>query len=130
MSTRIHVRRAAVGEESPDSRASDVQDASSVRSPRFVLANRNWYPGLCTTCIHDEACTFPRSLDRPVVSCDEFVGVSGPERRPSVKAGPPGKRFVAANREWFPGLCSTCVKRESCTFPKPEGGVFNCEEFE
>jgi hypothetical protein len=28
------------------------------------------------------------------------------------------------------GLCGTCEKRATCTFPKAEGGVWHCEEFE
>jgi len=26
-------------------------------------------------------------------------------------------------------LCATCVKRDTCTLPKPEGGVWHCEEY-
>jgi hypothetical protein len=27
------------------------------------------------------------------------------------------------------GLCSICEGREVCAFPKPEGGVWHCEEY-
>jgi hypothetical protein len=27
------------------------------------------------------------------------------------------------------GLCSTCENSETCTFQKPEGGVWHCEEY-
>ena len=27
------------------------------------------------------------------------------------------------------GLCATCDNRNTCTFPKPPGGVWHCEEF-
>jgi hypothetical protein len=99
-------------------------------SDRFVLANRDWYPGLCATCVNDAVCTFPRSMQRPVVSCDEFEGIV--TQKVSHRSPSPGEaeRFVAANREWYPGLCMTCNKQESCTYPRPEGGVFNCDEFE
>jgi hypothetical protein len=30
----------------------------------------------------------------------------------------------------FKGLCTTCDKRATCTFPKADGGVWHCEEFE
>jgi hypothetical protein len=30
----------------------------------------------------------------------------------------------------FMGLCSICEIREACRFPKPEGGVWHCEEYE
>jgi hypothetical protein len=28
------------------------------------------------------------------------------------------------------GLCINCDVRETCTFPKPEGGVWFCEEYQ
>jgi len=27
------------------------------------------------------------------------------------------------------GLCSICENRPACAFPKPEGGVWHCEEY-
>lgn len=99
-------------------------------SERSRVANREWYPGLCTTCVNEPVCTFPRSVDRPVMTCEEFDGVVEVKPRLAVESPRLSERFAVANREWFPGLCTTCEKRETCTFPKPEGGVFNCEEFE
>ncbi|HTS66225.1 MAG TPA: hypothetical protein VMS37_25420 [Verrucomicrobiae bacterium] len=29
----------------------------------------------------------------------------------------------------FLGLCSNCDNRETCVYPKPEGGVWRCEEY-
>ena len=31
--------------------------------------------GLCTTCLHQAYCTFPRQLSHPVRECDEFEGL-------------------------------------------------------
>jgi hypothetical protein len=28
------------------------------------------------------------------------------------------------------GLCMNCAYRETCLYPKPEGGVWHCEEYE
>jgi hypothetical protein len=30
----------------------------------------------------------------------------------------------------FKGLCVNCKYRETCLYPKPEGGVWHCEEYE
>lgn len=30
----------------------------------------------------------------------------------------------------FKGLCVNCAYRETCLYPKPEGGVWHCEEYE
>jgi hypothetical protein len=27
------------------------------------------------------------------------------------------------------GLCMNCANRETCLYPKPEGGVWHCEEY-
>jgi glutamate dehydrogenase (NAD(P)+) len=29
----------------------------------------------------------------------------------------------------YQGLCKTCAKRETCTIPKPKGGVWRCKEY-
>jgi hypothetical protein len=28
------------------------------------------------------------------------------------------------------GLCASCIHRDECTYPVPQGGVWNCEECE
>lgn len=106
------------------------EDADQRLSARGRIANRDWYPGLCTSCSNASDCTFPRSMTGPVIECDEFEGIVAvaPATRPADPE--PTNRFAVANREWYPGLCLTCEKREGCTFPKPEGGVFSCDEFE
>lgn len=130
----MKTKRQSVGaDESTDRRETGAKKASQPAQPmseRTRMANRDWYPGLCTTCVNEPVCTFPRSVDYPVTSCDEFEG--GVEVKPlrSLEGSRLTERFAVANREWFPGLCMTCEKRETCTFPKPEGGVFNCDEFE
>jgi len=89
------------------------------------------YGGLCMTCVHSSTCAFPRRKDQPVLSCEEF------DDREDVPAEPVGADDVlggeAEGREESPeylGLCATCENRETCTFPKPEGGIWQCEEFE
>lgn len=29
----------------------------------------------------------------------------------------------------YKGLCSNCEERATCIYPKPEGGVWHCDEF-
>jgi hypothetical protein len=43
------------------------------------------------------------------------------EPRPSSNNGDRSTKFL--------GLCSNCDNRETCTYPKPEGGVWRCEEY-
>jgi hypothetical protein len=30
----------------------------------------------------------------------------------------------------LPGLCRNCARLDDCTYPKPEGGVWHCNEYE
>jgi hypothetical protein len=41
-------------------------------SERFVLANREWYPGLCRQCDNAKDCTLPQPAGG-VFACDEFA---------------------------------------------------------
>lgn len=34
------------------------------------------------------------------------------------------------NSGQYKGLCGNCKKRKNCSLPKPEGGVWRCEEYE
>lgn len=116
--------------ERPNVRDAWASEPMQQASERSRVANREWYPGLCTTCVNEPQCTFPRSVDRPVMFCEEFDGVVEVKPRLLMESPPPTERLAVVDRGRFRGLCMTCEKRETCTFPKPEGGVFHCEEFE
>jgi hypothetical protein len=80
--------------------------------------------GLCTNCANDPTCTFPRSVDLPVLQCEEFtVG----ELSAAVGSRP------SAGREKVPdgrmGLCCNCDENDACTFPSARQGVVHCEEY-
>ena len=93
------------------------------------------YRGLCSICKHAKTCVFPRDTNRPVLHCDEHELPDPVPKTPresmisscadtSVKT--PGR---AEGGEAPMGLCKLCENREHCTFPKPEGGVWHCEEY-
>jgi hypothetical protein len=88
--------------------------------------------GLCSTCRNAADCSFPRGPDTPVLHCEEFeveqpspVEVAGEAISPS----PPSEAAEQEGSVQFIGLCSDCENRESCVFPRPEGGVWHCEEY-
>jgi hypothetical protein len=88
---------------------------------------------LCSTCKHGPDCTFPRDPQRPAFYCEEFEIETVPKRGANeggqqqsrgshlVDAGPSAR---------LAGLCSDCENRRTCVFPKPEGGVWHCEEYQ
>lgn len=84
---------------------------------------------MCSTCRHKPYCTNAKNAGGPILFCEEFeLEDSGaPESRDKV-----GRLYYYEKQEpnGLMGLCSDCNKWRSCTFPKPEGGIWRCEEYE
>jgi hypothetical protein len=87
-------------------------------------------PGLCSNCRNVSKCTLRKDHTIPELYCEEFeIGIS-----PSVKAAQV-KRISRATVDTrdisgkFIGLCRNCDNRKACSFPKPEGGIWHCEEY-
>lgn|GEM_PF-883638 len=97
--------------------------------PRAVSAPRvaKRAIGLCSSCASYEFCTFPRSLGQPVLECDEFSPACSPKgSHPSTIK----KNLVKKpTKPRLRGLCRICDERASCRYPKPEGGVWHCEDY-
>jgi hypothetical protein len=89
------------------------------------------YRGLCSTCKRASTCTFPRDPNRPVLQCDEFVGYEyTPDKKKSSSSDSESKVTISDSaKSSYKGLCRLCEKRETCTYPKPEGGVWHCDEY-
>jgi hypothetical protein len=88
--------------------------------------------GLCSTCDNYPGCTLPASRDKAAWHCEEFRSSGAPPvRTPGEQGLPPPRASATADGEStrFTGLCSDCEGRSSCVFPKPEGGVWHCEEY-
>lgn len=95
--------------------------------------------GLCSCCKEASTCTFPREPGRPVWECEEFNGILPPplgrtSLSRSVSSIPPRGVLdepIPPSLDPLPGrgLCTNCENRATCTFPKPEGGVWHCEEY-
>ena len=93
----------------------------------------NQHSGLCLSCRNALTCTFLKNPNEAVLQCDEFDGFESFLRRPksfSHKSmmdfkSNPGKKDLNGTK----GLCSVCEDCKTCTYPKPEGGVWHCEEY-
>jgi hypothetical protein len=91
------------------------------------------YAGLCSSCIHSPYCTFRRFTDQAIIHCEEWsveiasCGTLGTSRRSEA----PARTAVLLNstRSQPKGLCATCEEHPTCSFAKPEGGVWHCEEY-
>jgi hypothetical protein len=97
------------------------------------------YRGLCSTCEHRATCTYPRDPDQRIHYCCEHDGYQESEGSVSLallgtgRASshlPTSPRNDEALSTAYKGLCRSCQNRDTCTFPKPEGGVWHCEEYQ
>lgn len=96
------------------------------------------YRDLCATCRHLAYCKYPKEKGHPIHYCSEHeawedynVHVSlallkTKDADPNPNPETPVEE-IEDNRP--KGLCVNCENRETCNFPKPEGGVWHCEEY-
>lgn len=93
--------------------------------------------GLCSTCNNVSTC-FYFATRGPALFCelyDDHVNGAPPVSQSRLVRTPPRaeRRRPAATPPQKPvvlkGLCVNCEHRDTCTFPKPPGGVWRCEEY-
>ena len=87
--------------------------------------------GICLTCRHADSCMYPKDSSRPVLQCEEFESHESPAPTRAVtrEQRRPNARVEAAASAGLEGLCVNCDNRDHCKYPKPEGGVWHCEEY-
>lgn len=111
-----------------------MSSLQSMLKPR-LLPSSPPFRGLCSTCVHTDSCTFRRDPERPVIHCEEFDDHVDLQVA-TARHAPAGVRMASERQEarrktpayW--GLCSTCEHADYCTFPRPTGGVWFCEEYQ
>lgn len=99
------------------------------------MKTKNEYQGLCETCKNGRTCAFVRDAGTPVLQCEEFGLLPTASRAGAVLEPEPAgvKRTKRAKGEAagdYLGLCRDCEGRADCTFSRPEGGVWHCEEYQ
>jgi len=87
--------------------------------------------GLCSTCETAATCKFTKYEGKPVVFCEEFDGYkrNGHVENPDVEAILAYVNVKPRATKVMNGLCANCEVRETCKFPKAEGGIWHCEEY-
>lgn len=86
------------------------------------------YRDLCSNCNHAETCGARTRPKRPIFFCEQFdvftpVPTSEPDR--VLPTQTPERRNTSGRT----GLCMNCDNVGTCICPKPEGGVWHCEEY-
>lgn len=84
---------------------------------------------LCATCTHSPRCSLHKQNREHVVECNEFDIINGfkKTRRPEILVFPKVKNRAIPDLRL--GLCSTCLSIDTCTYEKPDTGVWHCEEY-
>jgi hypothetical protein len=91
------------------------------------------YGGLCTTCKQASDCTFAGHAGKPVLFCEEFdtgEPSAAKDRGPRHTVPPRIHAGEDENSARSLGLCRNCENRVTCAFPRPDGGVWHCEEYQ
>ena len=86
--------------------------------------------GLCMTCNNVSTCVHRKRHKQPVWYCEEFDNDVPPKEDQIWIMN--DEEFLGSQKKDtnnLKGLCSNCDIRETCTYPKPEGGVWHCEEY-
>ena len=85
------------------------------------------YRDLCSTCNHAQSCGNRGTPEKPIFYCEEFDAyIPESPKKTSISESAP---IEMINSDQYKGLCSNCENRETCLLPKPEGGIWHCEEY-
>ena len=90
--------------------------------------------GLCATCNNSTTCVYRSKRGFDALYCEMFDGylpsiVSEANRGMEKTAESEEARTVKPVSSEHKGLCANCGNRETCALPRPEEGVWHCEEY-
>ena len=87
--------------------------------------------GLCKTCNNTLSCVFClKNKDHTVWHCELFdITIPCQEESFSKIEISDFTTKTKEKRSKVKGLCVNCDNYNSCTYPKPEGGIWHCEEY-
>lgn len=94
------------------------------------MLNHSVTRGVCAACKYERGCIYKGDSGRMILQCEQFemefpVAVAAPNRLTGSRASS-GKEN---DPKTSAGLCSSCRNREGCTYLRPEGGVWHCDEY-
>lgn len=87
--------------------------------------------GLCLTCNNSPNCAYRKLRGFDAMFCEMFDDHVTPREAAYGGSNPGPLRSAPRPEPEAPvvGLCSNCEHRHECAYPKPEGGVWHCEEY-
>ena len=97
------------------------------------MVENNKYRGLCSTCKNAPGCTFLKNRQKPSLYCEEFeIDLCPSAKIIGKEKSSPTAQVDSEDEDTgkFMGICSNCDNCRTCVFPKPEGGIWHCEEYQ
>ncbi|MFB3788142.1 MAG: hypothetical protein ACE15F_17415 [bacterium] len=91
---------------------------------------------LCSVCANTSTCSHPQQPAHLLPGCEEFVVQEQyiPTFKWIARRIYLDECFLTTlspheETNLYKGLCVDCANRESCTYPRTDGGIFHCEEY-
>jgi len=99
------------------------------------MSEEEKYTGICVSCKKAPFCENSYNIEHPVWFCDMFNDYGAPSESTTnvskkIQIDSDSKSTKKIHDTQYKGLCMNCVKRKTCTLPKPEGGVWHCVEYQ
>jgi hypothetical protein len=88
-------------------------------------------PGLCMTCNNAAYCVYRSQRGFDAIYCEMYdchpLVKKGDDKEATITSVKPQSKKTIQHP--CKGLCSNCENFENCLLPKPEEGVWHCEEY-
>ncbi|OGU54930.1 MAG: hypothetical protein A2V66_02200 [Ignavibacteria bacterium RBG_13_36_8] len=98
------------------------------------MTNAQQYNDLCLSCNYSSLCTKRKNLMRPVWFCEEYDDYIAAKAESGNVFRNVKKNVISHSNNTdfnkFKGICSNCAIRDTCQYPKPENGIWHCEEYQ
>ena len=96
---------------------------------------KNETKGLCSNCNNASTCSFIQNSEKTVLECEEYDcstsdSTTNIDKDVLIKTSAKlSSNIVNKEKSTYKGLCVNCEYHEICKYPKPEAGVWHCEEY-
>lgn len=86
---------------------------------REIWSSKN----LCDSCAKGSRCSGRPDNGIPIHFCNDFI------MKDLTEESPHNQNYERPNETTYLGLCENCENKKHCQLPRPQGGVWHCEEY-
>ncbi len=85
--------------------------------------------GICAACQNGPECTLIKPDAPAPMHCGQFQEYPPFHNFTPQDIIAPRPHKTTGHQDTLLGICAHCADRELCTFPRPQGGVWTCDEY-